>query len=96
MQDVELAKATLLEGLNNAEDETEMKIYLLSLKNAQLEETIPVLLQYAAEHTGVVCSTALSALQGFPAEILSTEVQGACFFTYNVYMSGKFWLFCFS
>lgn len=72
-KDVELAKATLLEGLNNAEDETEMKIYLLSLKNAQLEETIPVLLQYAAEHTGVVCSTALSALQGFPAEILSTE-----------------------
>ncbi|KAM4034918.1 microsomal triglyceride transfer protein-like [Anomaloglossus baeobatrachus] len=72
-EDVELAKATLLEGLNNAEDETEMKIYLLSLKNAQLPETIPILLQYAVEHTGVVCSTALSALQGFPAEILSTE-----------------------
>ncbi|XP_075697811.1 microsomal triglyceride transfer protein large subunit-like isoform X2 [Rhinoderma darwinii] len=72
-KDVELAKDTLLEGLNNAEDETEMKIYLLSLKNAQLPETLPILLQYAAEHTGVVCSTALSALQGFPAEILSTE-----------------------
>ncbi|XP_069609303.1 microsomal triglyceride transfer protein-like [Ranitomeya imitator] len=72
-EDVELAKATLLEGLNNAEDETEMKIFLLSLKNAQLPETIPIVLQYAAEHTGVVCSTALSALQGFPAEILSTQ-----------------------
>ncbi|XP_069835282.1 microsomal triglyceride transfer protein-like isoform X2 [Dendropsophus ebraccatus] len=72
-KDVELAKATLLEGLNNAEDETEMKIYLLSLKNAQLPETIPILLEYAVEHTGVVCSTALSALQGFPADTLSTE-----------------------
>ncbi|KAM3913836.1 microsomal triglyceride transfer protein large subunit-like [Leptodactylus fuscus] len=72
-QDVELAKATLLEGLNNAEDETEIKIYLLSLKNAQLLETIPTLLQYAEEHSGVVCSTALSALQSFPVEILSTE-----------------------
>ncbi|XP_071986035.1 microsomal triglyceride transfer protein-like [Engystomops pustulosus] len=72
-EDVELAKATLLEGLNNAEDETEMKLYLLSLKNAQLPETLPALLQYAAEHTGAVCSTALSALQAFPAEILSTE-----------------------
>ncbi|KAG9485229.1 hypothetical protein GDO78_008356 [Eleutherodactylus coqui] len=72
-KDVEFAKATLLEGLNNAEDETEMKIFLLSLKNAQLPESIPILLQYAAERTGVVCSTALSALQGFPAEILSIE-----------------------
>ncbi|XP_063814876.1 microsomal triglyceride transfer protein-like [Pseudophryne corroboree] len=72
-KDVELAKATILEGLNNAEDETEMKIYLLSLKNAQLPETIPILVQYAEEHTGVVCSTALSALQSFPAEIFSTE-----------------------
>ncbi|XP_056386719.1 microsomal triglyceride transfer protein large subunit-like isoform X2 [Hyla sarda] len=72
-KDVELAKATLLEGLNNAEDETEMKIYLLSLKNAQLPETIPILLEYAVEHTGEVCSTALSALQDFPAKILSTE-----------------------
>ncbi|XP_040291483.1 microsomal triglyceride transfer protein-like [Bufo bufo] len=73
-KDVEFAKATLLEGLNNAEDETEMKIYLLSLKNAQLPETIPILLQYAEEHTGAVSSTALSALQAFPAEVLSIEV----------------------
>ncbi|KAM9324995.1 microsomal triglyceride transfer protein-like [Gastrophryne carolinensis] len=73
-KDVAMAKATLLEGLNNAEDEAEMKIYLLSLKNAQLPETIPVLLQYAEEHTGAVCSTALSVLQGFPPEVLSTEV----------------------
>ncbi|XP_068113642.1 microsomal triglyceride transfer protein-like isoform X2 [Hyperolius riggenbachi] len=72
-RDVELAKATLLDGLNNAEDEAEMNIYLLSLKNAQLPETIPILLQYAEEHTGAVCSTALYALQGFPAEFLSTQ-----------------------
>lgn len=74
MQDVELAKAILLEGLNNAEDEAEMKIYLLSLKNAQLPETIPTLLQYAEDHTGVVCSTALSALQAFPSHYLSAQV----------------------
>lgn len=72
-EDVELAKDTILEGLNNAEDEDEMKIYLLSLKNAQLPETIPTLLQYAEEHTGVVCSTALSALQAFPPYFLSDQ-----------------------
>ncbi|KAM5140448.1 microsomal triglyceride transfer protein large subunit-like [Mantella aurantiaca] len=72
-RDVELAKAILLEGLNNAEDEADMKLYLLSLKNAQLPETIPILLQYAEEHTGVVCSTALSALQAFPSHYLSAQ-----------------------
>ncbi|XP_018430443.1 PREDICTED: microsomal triglyceride transfer protein large subunit-like [Nanorana parkeri] len=72
-KDVELAKVILLEGLNNAEDETEMKTYLLALKNAQLPETIPTLLQYAEEHTGVVCSTALSALQAFPPHFLSFQ-----------------------
>ncbi|XP_072279996.1 microsomal triglyceride transfer protein-like isoform X2 [Pyxicephalus adspersus] len=72
-KDVDRAKAILLEGLNNAEDEAKIKIYLLSLKNAQLPETIPTLLQYADEHTGVVCYAALSALQAFPPHFLSAQ-----------------------
>ncbi|CAH2321259.1 Hypothetical predicted protein [Pelobates cultripes] len=52
--DVERAKATIVKGLNNAEDDIELKIYLLSLKNAQLPETIDLLLDYAEDNSGVV------------------------------------------
>ncbi|XP_063290770.1 microsomal triglyceride transfer protein large subunit-like [Pelobates fuscus] len=72
-EDVQRAKATLVKGLNNAEDDVELKIYLLSLKNAQLPETIDLLLDYAEDNSGVVCSTALLALKDFPAEHISTK-----------------------
>ncbi|KAM8924580.1 microsomal triglyceride transfer protein-like [Pelodytes ibericus] len=73
LEDVEHAKSVLVEGLKNAEDEAEIKTYLLSLKNAQLSETIPLLLDYAGDKSAVICSTALSALQDFPAEDMSTQ-----------------------
>ncbi|XP_053307148.1 microsomal triglyceride transfer protein-like [Spea bombifrons] len=73
IQDVEYGKSTLIEGLKNAEDEAELKIYLLSLKNAQLPETIPLIMEYTEDHSSVVCSAALSALQDFPAEYISTK-----------------------
>ncbi|KAM4702931.1 microsomal triglyceride transfer protein-like [Rhinophrynus dorsalis] len=73
LKDVEIAKAILVEGLHEAEDESEIKIYLLALKNAQLPETIPILLQFAEDKVGAVSSAALSALQVFPAEYISTE-----------------------
>ncbi|XP_069466849.1 microsomal triglyceride transfer protein large subunit-like isoform X2 [Ambystoma mexicanum] len=74
-EELEYAKATLVEGLKAAEDEPEEIIYLLSLKNAQLPETIPLLLEYAEEHTGAVSSTALAALQSFPSKHINDEVK---------------------
>ncbi|XP_075466695.1 microsomal triglyceride transfer protein-like [Ascaphus truei] len=73
LEEVEFAKATLVEGLQGAEDRAEIKMYLLSLKNAQLPETIPLLLQYAEENSGEVSSAALSALTSFPTEYISTR-----------------------
>ncbi|OCT71947.1 hypothetical protein XELAEV_18034924mg [Xenopus laevis] len=73
LKDVEIAKATLVEGLYETEEESEIKMYLVALKNAQLPETIPLLLQYAEENGGSVSRKALAALQSFPTEILSTK-----------------------
>eukprot|EP00079_Xenopus_tropicalis_P012613 XP_002939768.1 PREDICTED: microsomal triglyceride transfer protein large subunit [Xenopus tropicalis] len=73
IKDVDIAKATLVEGLHEAEEESEIKIYLLALKNAQLPETIPLLLQYAEENGGAVSRKALAALQSFPTEMISTK-----------------------
>ncbi|XP_053548008.1 microsomal triglyceride transfer protein [Bombina bombina] len=72
-KDVEFAKQTLIKGLTRAEDESDIKIFLLALKNAQLPETIPLLLQYAEDSSAVVSNAALSALQGFPAQQLATK-----------------------
>ncbi|KAJ1143556.1 hypothetical protein NDU88_009864 [Pleurodeles waltl] len=74
-KEVEFAKATLVEGLRASEEEEEEIIYLLSLKNAQLPETIPLLLEYAEEDTGSVSVTALTALQSFPREYITDEVK---------------------
>ncbi|OCT59812.1 microsomal triglyceride transfer protein [Xenopus laevis] len=73
LKDVEIAKATLVEGLHEAEEESEINIYLVALKNAQLPETIPLLLQYTQENGGAVSRKALAALQSFPTEIISTK-----------------------
>lgn len=74
-KEVEYAKATLVEGLRASEEEEDEIIYLLSLKNAQLPETIPLLLEYAEEDTGSVSVTALTALQSFRSEYITDEVK---------------------
>ncbi|XP_005991453.3 microsomal triglyceride transfer protein large subunit-like [Latimeria chalumnae] len=74
-QEVEDAKEFILSGLEEAQDESEMKIYLLALKNALLPETIPLLLQLTQEMSGAVSVVALSALQRFPAKYINAEVK---------------------
>ncbi|XP_030059285.1 microsomal triglyceride transfer protein [Microcaecilia unicolor] len=77
LKEVEYAKATLVEGLKQANEVSEKKIYLLSLKNAQLPETIPLLLEYAENGPGVLSGIALSALQSFPSEYITNKVKKA-------------------
>lgn len=73
-QEVELGMETVLRRLSETEEESEMVTYLLSLKNALLPETIPILLNYAEEGSAAVSGTAVSALQRFSTQHITGEV----------------------
>ncbi|XP_025049644.1 microsomal triglyceride transfer protein-like isoform X2 [Alligator sinensis] len=76
-QEVELGMETVLRRLSETEEESEMVTYLLSLKNALLPETIPILLNYAEEGSAAVSGTAVSALQRFSTQHITGEVKKA-------------------
>lgn len=75
-KEVEHAKRLIVEGLSASTEDREMKSYLLALKSARLPETVPVLLQYI-DHSKSLSSIVLSALQGFPAQYITQEVNYA-------------------
>nr|XP_013795601.1 PREDICTED: microsomal triglyceride transfer protein large subunit-like [Apteryx mantelli mantelli] len=76
-QEVERGVETILQGLGRAKEESEVVIYLVSLRNALLPETIPTLLHYAEEGPAAVAAAAVAALQGFPTQHISGEVKRA-------------------
>uniref|UniRef100_K7FEY7 Microsomal triglyceride transfer protein-like n=1 Tax=Pelodiscus sinensis TaxID=13735 RepID=K7FEY7_PELSI len=77
LQEVGLGMETVLRRLRETEDNSEIIIYLLSLQNALLPETIPTLLHYAEEGSAAVSGTAVSALQRFSSQHITTEVKKA-------------------
>ncbi|NXG17248.1 MTP protein, partial [Grallaria varia] len=77
LQEVERGVETILRGLRGAREEPEVVIYLLALGNAVLPETIPTLLGHAEEGPATVTTMAISALQRFPAQHISSEVKRA-------------------
>ncbi|XP_043912900.1 microsomal triglyceride transfer protein large subunit-like isoform X2 [Protopterus annectens] len=74
-KDVEAAKEYILTQLKNSKDDAKTAVCLLGLKNAQLPETIPLLLQYTDVNSSTVSSAAVSSLQKFPDEYFTQEVQ---------------------
>ncbi|XP_051897596.1 microsomal triglyceride transfer protein-like [Pristis pectinata] len=75
LQEVEVAKKVILDGLTAAKEESDVKMYLLALKNALLPETIPLLLQYTKRQTNSVTSIVVAALQRFPSVYITHEVK---------------------
>ncbi|XP_067876827.1 microsomal triglyceride transfer protein large subunit-like [Heterodontus francisci] len=75
LQEVEVAKKVILDGLNVAKEEADVKMYLLALKNALLPETIPLLLQYTEGQTSSVAAIAVTVLQRFPGVYITQEVK---------------------
>ncbi|KAM4707940.1 microsomal triglyceride transfer protein large subunit [Discoglossus pictus] len=71
------AKKIILEGLQKAEKPSDVKTYLLALKNANLPEGIPLLLKYSESGEGPVSSIAISALQKFKQTFITDEVKKA-------------------
>ncbi|KFP68640.1 Microsomal triglyceride transfer protein large subunit, partial [Cariama cristata] len=77
LQEVERGAETILRGLRVAKESSKVVIYLLALGNAMLPETIPILLDHAEEGPATVTTVAISALQRFPAQHISSEVKRA-------------------
>ncbi|XP_056351560.1 microsomal triglyceride transfer protein-like [Oenanthe melanoleuca] len=75
LQVVERGVETILRGLRDAKEEPEAVIYLLALGNARLPETIPTLLGHAEDGPTSVTAAATSALQRFPAALISSKVK---------------------
>ncbi|NWX23621.1 MTP protein, partial [Aegotheles bennettii] len=76
-QEVERGVKTILGGLRGAKEESKVVIYLLALGNAVLPESIPTLLDHAEEGSVAITTAAVSALQRFPAQHISTKVKRA-------------------
>ncbi|XP_069834454.1 microsomal triglyceride transfer protein large subunit [Dendropsophus ebraccatus] len=69
------AKKLILDGLQKAGKPSDVKMYLLALKNANLPEGIPLLLKYSESGEGPVSSIAISALQKYHISHISDEVK---------------------
>ncbi|XP_053317538.1 microsomal triglyceride transfer protein large subunit [Spea bombifrons] len=69
------AKKIILEGLQNAKKPSDVKTYLLALKNANLPEGIPLLLKYSESGEGPVSSIAISAVKKYDPAFITEEVK---------------------
>ncbi|KAL2098111.1 hypothetical protein ACEWY4_007318 [Coilia grayii] len=72
---VEQVKKLLLEGPDSTQEEAQVQMYLLALKNSLLPEAIPLLARYAESEKGAFSTIAITALQRYDASLLSTEVK---------------------
>ncbi|XP_048360863.1 microsomal triglyceride transfer protein-like [Sphaerodactylus townsendi] len=77
LQEVRTGIETILQNLKRTRDNAERVLYLLALKNALLPETIPTFLSYAEEGSAAVSAAALSALQRYPTQYITSQVKMA-------------------
>ncbi|XP_068613032.1 microsomal triglyceride transfer protein-like [Brachionichthys hirsutus] len=68
-------KKLLLDGPDGTQDESEMQMYLLALKNSMLPEAIPIFTKYAESAVGAYCTIALTALQKYDVSLVTAEVK---------------------
>nr|XP_033813088.1 microsomal triglyceride transfer protein large subunit isoform X2 [Geotrypetes seraphini] len=69
------AKKLILEGLEKMENRSDIKPYLLAMKNALLPEAIPLLLKHAEFGEGPASSTAISTIQNYDTAFITPEVK---------------------
>lgn len=70
-------KELLLAGPDSTQEESEVQMYLLALKNALLPEGIPVLAKYAESEVGAYSTIAITALQRYDPALITAEVKKA-------------------
>uniref|UniRef100_A0A4W3HLK1 Microsomal triglyceride transfer protein n=1 Tax=Callorhinchus milii TaxID=7868 RepID=A0A4W3HLK1_CALMI len=69
------AKKLILEGLENTEKESEIMMYILSLKNALLPEAIPLLLKQAESGSGPISNIAVNTIQKYDSQHITEKVK---------------------
>ncbi|RXM99700.1 Microsomal triglyceride transfer protein large subunit [Acipenser ruthenus] len=68
-------KKLILEGPDSTEVESEIQMYLLSLKNALLPEAVPLLTKYSESGSGTISSISIAALQKYDVSLITKEVK---------------------
>ncbi|XP_036439469.1 microsomal triglyceride transfer protein large subunit [Colossoma macropomum] len=68
-------KQLLLAGPDSTQDEAEVQMYLLALKNSLLPEAIPLLARYSESETGAFSTIAITALQRYDHLLITREVR---------------------
>ncbi|NXG13196.1 MTP protein, partial [Grallaria varia] len=69
------AKRLILNRLEKAKKDDNVRMYLLALKNALLPEAIPLLLKYTESEEGPISNLAATALQRYDPSFLTKEVK---------------------
>ncbi|XP_014353094.1 microsomal triglyceride transfer protein large subunit [Latimeria chalumnae] len=69
------AKTLILENLHKAKKPSDVRRYLLAVKNALLPEAIPTLLKYSESGSGTLSSTAVTALQKYDISFITDKVK---------------------
>ncbi|MGH0148145.1 UNVERIFIED_CONTAM: hypothetical protein FKN15_070013 [Acipenser sinensis] len=68
-------KKLILEGPDSTEVESEIKMYLLALKNALLPEAVPLLTKYSESGSGPISSISIAALRKYDVSLITEEVK---------------------
>ncbi|KAI4886772.1 hypothetical protein NFI96_011981 [Prochilodus magdalenae] len=70
-------KEQLLAGPDSTQDDAQVQMYLLALKNSLLPEAIPLLARFAESDTGAFSTIAITSLQRYDPSLITSEVRQA-------------------
>lgn len=76
-QAVVQVKKLILDGPDSTQVESEVQMFLLSLKNSMLPEAIPIFTKYAESEVGAYSTIALTALQRYDVKLMTDEVHNS-------------------
>lgn len=68
-------KNMILNGPDSTQEESQVQMYLLALKNSQLPEAIPIFIKYAEADLGAFNTISLTALQRYDSSLMTEEVK---------------------
>ncbi|XP_077427816.1 microsomal triglyceride transfer protein large subunit isoform X1 [Vanacampus margaritifer] len=70
-------KKMILEGPDSTQEESEVQMFLLALKNSLLPEAIPIFTKYTESEVGAYSTIALASLQRYDVTLMTDEVKKA-------------------
>ncbi|XP_051939390.1 microsomal triglyceride transfer protein large subunit [Hippocampus zosterae] len=68
-------KKMILEGPDSTQEESEVQMFLLALKNSLLPEAIPIFTKYTESEVGAYSTIALTSLQRYDVSLMTDEVK---------------------